>query len=94
MKNWNNLVSNTIHVNQKLIVSKSAEAVAGTASQENQSTSESDGYIYYIVKPGDTLWEIAKQYNGVTVEGLKKLNNIKNTKALKVGQKIKITTAG
>jgi len=40
------------------------------------------------------LWEIAKQYNGVTVEGLKKLNNIKNTKALKVGQKIKITTAG
>ena len=94
LKNWNNLVSNTIHVNQKLIVSKSAEAVAGTASQENQSTSESDGYIYYIVKPGDTLWEIAKQYNGVTVEGLKKLNNIKNTKALKVGQKIKITTAG
>lgn len=95
LKSWNNLKSNTIHINQKLVVYKPA------TSQNVQSTAPSDmagksadGYIYHIVKPGDTLWDIAKKYNGVTVEELKKLNNITNSQSLKVGQKIKIASAG
>lgn len=46
--------------------------------------------IYYTVQPGDTLWIIANRYNGVTVDELKKLNGISNSKGLKVGAKIKV----
>ena len=44
----------------------------------------------YIVKKGDTLWDIAKLYDGVSVEQIKVLNNIQNSKRLKPGQKIKV----
>lgn len=47
-------------------------------------------YIYYTVRRGDSLWDIAKQFPGITVEYLKKLNNITNTKGLYPGQKLKI----
>jgi membrane-bound lytic murein transglycosylase D len=42
------------------------------------------------VQRGDTLWDIANKYDGVTVDDLKKLNGTVNTKKLKLGQKIKI----
>ena len=41
----------------------------------------------YIVRQGDTLWDIAKEYDGVTVDQIKRLNNIRNTHRLKPGQK-------
>ena len=43
----------------------------------------------YVVKPGDSLYMIAKKYN-VSVDFLVKLNNIKNPNLIVVGQKIKI----
>ncbi|WAA10850.1 LysM peptidoglycan-binding domain-containing protein [Fervidibacillus albus] len=43
----------------------------------------------YVVKKGDTLIHIAKQFN-TTVNELAKLNNIKNVNLIYVGQKIKI----
>ena len=43
----------------------------------------------YVVKKGDTLSHIAKQY-GTTVNELQKLNNIKNPNLIYVGQKIKL----
>lgn len=42
----------------------------------------------YIVKKGDTLWDIAKQYN-TSVNELKILNNLK-TDILQIGQVLKI----
>ena len=47
---------------------------------------------YYIVKKGDTLSEIALKYH-TTVDELVKLNNIKNPKLIKVGQKILLPTS-
>lgn len=44
---------------------------------------------YYTVKKGDTLGAIAAR-NGTTVDKLCKLNNIKSTSILKIGQKIKV----
>lgn len=44
----------------------------------------------YIVKKGDTLSEIAKQYN-TTVSKLVALNNIKNPNLIIVGQKLKLS---
>ncbi len=42
------------------------------------------------VQSGDTLWGIAQKYDGVTVESLKKANNIKQGSRLKAGQVLKI----
>ena len=45
---------------------------------------------YYIVKPGDSLSNIATA-NGTTVDNLVKLNNIKNPSLIYVGQRIRLS---
>jgi membrane-bound lytic murein transglycosylase D len=42
------------------------------------------------VQRGDTLWKIANRYNGLTVEELKRANQISDNKSLKLGTKLKI----
>lgn len=105
IKKWNNLKNNTIYPKQKLRVSsegqadpepvaKADPAPSKTASTPPaKSSSTSSQYTYYTVKKGDTLWDIANQYKGVTVEDLKKWNNLGNSK-LQVGQKLKINKNG
>ncbi len=46
--------------------------------------------IYHIVKPGDTLWNISKRYEGVSVDKIKKLNPQLKGDNLAVGQKIRV----
>lgn len=89
LKSWNNLKGNTIHPKQKLIVyePKKVVAVASTSSQSNE-------YVYHTVRKGDTLWDIANLYDGVSVDQIKKLNNIRNSKKLKPGQKLKVGYKG
>lgn len=43
--------------------------------------------IIYIVKDGDTLWNIAKRYQ-TTVEELEQMNSLKNSNQLTIGQKL------
>lgn len=43
--------------------------------------------ISYVIKKGDSLWKISKNY-GISVEKIMKENNITSTHNLKVGQKI------
>ena len=57
-----------------------------TLEEKNQN---SDEYIEYIIKKGDTLSEIAKKYN-CTISTLTSLNNIKNPNLIYVGHKLKI----
>lgn len=60
-----------------------------------QSASDKQGeYRYHTVQSGDTLWDIAKKYHGVTVSQLKELNSGLNFNRLKPGQKIKIELIG
>ncbi|MBC8486686.1 MAG: LysM peptidoglycan-binding domain-containing protein [Bacteroidetes bacterium] len=92
LKKWNNLKSNTIHPNQKLLVyAPKSEAKESKITLSNKVDTD---YVYHTIRKGDTLWDIAKLYNGVTVEQIKKLNNIKNSKKIKPGQKIKVTVKG
>lgn len=90
--------------NGKLIVfnDPSAEAtiLAGLASQSGtadekveaakvkSSSSSSSKAAYHTVKSGDTLSAIARRYS-TTVDKLCKLNNIKKTSVLRIGQKIR-----
>jgi len=103
IQNWNNLKNNLIYPGQKLIVFKPVAAAEPVKEVENKpvdtaSTSKvKDGnvkYVYHIVKQGDTLWDIAKQYNGVTVNQIKQLNQLSNSHKLKIGQKLKVAVAG
>lgn len=47
-------------------------------------------YVYHTVQPGDTLWSISQRYDGISVDELKRVNNISNSKSLKPGTKLKI----
>jgi membrane-bound lytic murein transglycosylase D len=49
-----------------------------------------DSYVYYKVDYGDTIWEIARKFSGVSDLDIMRLNNIRSGKSLKVGQVIKI----
>ncbi len=90
VRKWNNLKNNTIYPKQKLRVGD-APAVAATAQASNTVTSVTspDKVVYYTVKKGDTLWDIAQQYRGVSVDDIKKWNNL-GTSKLYIGQKLKI----
>ena len=45
----------------------------------------------YIIKQGDTLWDIANKYEGISVNELIKHNNL-NPNQLKPGEKILLPT--
>lgn len=92
LKKWNNLKNDNIHTNQKLVVSEPKTNVA--ASKDEKPQSSSADYIYHVVRKGDTLWDIARLYDGVTVDQIKKLNNIGNSNRLKPGQKLKVASKG
>lgn len=62
LKDLNNLKSNMISVNQKLLVND---------QKKNQTTNA------YVVEKGDTLYSIAKKYS-TTVSKIKELNNLKS----------------
>ncbi len=54
-----------------------------------QARAEQAAMKYHKVRQGDTLSGIAKKY-GTTVRTLCRLNNIKETKILQIGQKIRV----
>lgn len=60
-----------------------------TGKENIDSAKKGEGAITYKVKNGDILGTIAKKHK-VSVANLIKWNNIKNAKALKVGQKLTI----
>lgn len=66
LKEINNLTSNTLKVGQTLKLTKNDEMIP-------------EDYLIYKVKKGDSLWDIAKEYN-TTVVTLKKINNLSNDK--------------
>ncbi len=94
LKQWNNLNSTVIQPGQLLVVNKkeileNREEVA-TNNQTTTKKKASSEFIYYTIQRGDTLWTIAQKHEGCSVEEIKKLNNIRNEKSLKPGQKIKV----
>jgi lipoprotein NlpD len=57
------------------------------------STHAASGGGTYVVKPGDTLYRIARS-NNVDVESIKRWNNLTDPNQLTVGQVLKLSAAG
>lgn len=82
---WNNLSSNLIKVGQTLYLYGSNVSISNNLA--DNTSNDASGMKYYTVQPGDSLWLISKKLNGITVEQIKKLNNL-NTNQIKPGQKL------
>jgi membrane-bound lytic murein transglycosylase D len=93
IKDWNNIDNNTIHLGNKLIVSKkyfiSSDSKNNPTKKESIASNDRNEVKLYYVKKGDSLFSIAKKYPGVSISDLKKWNGIKNER-LKAGMKLKI----
>lgn len=91
IRNWNGLKNNNIRVGQRLTIyprkfNESTPVASSTAPKKNSSDSEADTYT---VRSGDSLWSISQKFPGVSVDNIKKWNDISGTK-LKPGMKLKI----
>jgi len=84
LKEWNRLRSTDLNIGDKLViyVKKNKEI-----TEQNQKIAKNE----YIVKPGDTLWDIAKKHEGLSVWKIKSLNNLEGDN-LKPGTKILLPT--
>lgn len=98
IKDWNNLYSDRLNVGQKLKLYPKASYMAQNKSKqkvEQEKLHSYDGkYEYYTVKQGDNLWDIANQYDDVTLEQLQELNKDIDYKNLKLGTKLRIRKVG
>lgn len=95
LKQWNNLEDHTIAYGSSMIVAKSEVAIEKNTvvgkfnKKELLASSSKNKNNDYLVKKGDSLYSISKQYPGVTIADIEKWNNIKGNE-LKPGMKLKI----
>lgn len=81
LKEWNNLSSHLIYVNQVLkingtgTVSSSSSAPVQEKTNETQASPAPSNSKSYKVQPGDTMWSVAQRH-GISISQLKQWNNL------------------
>lgn len=86
LRQWNSISGSIIRPGQRLRVYPPEQ----TALQ-----SELEGeYVIHTVRSGDTLWDIARAYDGVTIDQIKRLNKLGNSSRIRPGQKLRIAKVG
>ena len=83
IRKWNKLKNDNLSIGGKLVL-----FIKDDFKKAEQKKIESP---VYIVKQGDTLWDIANKYEGISVSELIKHNNL-NSNQLKPGEKILLPT--
>jgi membrane-bound lytic murein transglycosylase D len=99
---WNNLKSEMVTPGQKLRLTAPADADAAAEDEKPvaaekktaKTTARAEKAVppqlqqrVHVVQPGDTLYNISRRYQGLTVEQLRKLNHLKSDE-VKPGQKL------
>ncbi|MEN3777012.1 LysM peptidoglycan-binding and 3D domain-containing protein [Priestia megaterium] len=81
LKDWNNISSHLIYVNQVLkisgtgTVSSSPSAPVQEKTNEMQASPAPSNSKSYKVQPGDTMWSVAQRH-GISISQLKQWNNL------------------
>jgi LysM repeat protein len=94
LKQWNELAGNEIELGQELVyfIPEAEENQTEPPAEENSdplvSQSSDSQNVFYIVKSGDTLYQIAREHN-MTVDQLRELNNISGSN-LSIGQRLAV----
>ena len=83
IRKWNKLKNDKLKIGKKLVL-----FVHNDFTSPNQKKIDNP---VYIVKEGDTLWDIANKYEGISVNELMRHNNLSNNR-LKPGEKILLPT--
>lgn len=93
----NNAVAGDTHDISIAITSEQTKAEDTTVTSENvlnnpgqEDQTNGPKYIFHLVQRGDTLWNIARRYEGATVDQIMELNKISDNKSLKAGTKLKV----
>lgn len=87
IKNWNGMRSNNLKVGQSLVIypGKTTQDIASNTPATRSYSSDKT----YTVRNGDSLWSISQKFPGVSVQNIKKWNDISGTN-LKPGTTLKI----
>ena len=98
VKDWNNINGTRIVAGKKLVIytnrsSATATRAGTTATTESKSvqvasSSANSNVTYYTVKSGDTVWGIARQYQGITDSDILKWNNLSRNTKIQPGMKL------
>lgn len=93
VQRWNDIRSSKILVGQRLkIYVKEVQYVnteGNAVVAKNSASKVSNPVQYYTVRSGDTLWSISQRYSDVSINDIKRLNNM-SSNTVKVGQRLKI----
>lgn len=82
LKSWNYIKGNTIQAGKKLKIYSDKKIIAQNESSANKNNT-------YEVKTGDSLFSISKQFPGVSIDDIKKWNDISGDN-IQPGMKLKI----
>ncbi len=88
---WNG-VRTVIRPGQRLTIYTS-NPPSRASSGSGVATTTSGGYVMYTVKKGDTLWDISRKFNGVSLNQIMSLNGLNKNSKIMPGKKIKIKPA-
>jgi membrane-bound lytic murein transglycosylase D len=82
LKSWNHIKGNTIQAGKKLKIYSDKKIVVQNESNNTKNST-------YEVKTGDSLFSISKQFPGVSIDDIKKWNDISGDN-IQPGMKLKI----
>lgn len=89
IKRWNGMRSHRLKIGQRLSIYPKRLAIPKQVSKKKYKV-PTGKHDVYVVQNGDSLWTISKKYPSVSIEQIKKWNNIWSVKSLKPGMKLKI----
>lgn len=95
IKRWNRLKTSRLRIGQRLSIYPKKLAIPKKSVKiaSNKKTTKSiknTKFETYTVQKGDSLWTISRKFKNVSIEEIKKWNNIWSVKSLKPGTKLKI----
>ena len=101
LRDWNDISGSKIIAGKKLVVytkptsyptaiKAASGQTASVASSQAGTTLNTGNYIVYTVKTGDTLWGIARLYQGVSDADIMQWNNLSRNSKIQPGMKLKI----